>query len=403
MSSKNKTNLLTGILLQIFWPFAGFLFSFNKVFKEQTTIIYILLAGYYGFVYAPTPESDMVRYLQEFERISRLSFQNLYEEILSGEFSDYYTVTLSYFVSYFTYNPKIYLAIASMIFAYFYLKSISLILNSFTLDNSIFSNILIFVLYFYVSIFFINGLRFYTAFFVFFYALIQIYFFKNRKFYFLLLITPLIHLSYTGIVAIFLFFSLFSKWRAIAFFILFVSIFSSLTTFNFSFLTGDNKSQEKIISYTNVESISGFYEELGEMRAQTNQKYKVFEAISEYHYHFVLIFFILILISREKLLSTFDNYDPKLINLNIYLLSLVFFTQNIPEGYRFKHIFIFFFFISLTTVFYKLVKIGLFRNLLLFVSLVVLPYILSIIYINLATVPMDFYFSNWIVVYFLEQ
>ncbi len=403
MSSKNKTDLLTGILLQIFWPFAGFLFSFNKVFKEQTTIIYILLAGYFGFVYAPNPESDMVRYLQEFERVSRLSFQNLYEEILSGEFSDYYSITLSYFVSYFTYNPKIYLAIASMIFSYFYLRSISLILNSFALDNSIFSNILIFVLHFYVPIFFINGLRFYTAFFVFFYALIRIYFFKNRKFYFLLVITPLIHISYIGIVATFLFFSLFGKWRSIAFLVLYFSIFSSLTTFDFSFLMGDNISEKKIISYTNVESISGFFDELGDIRAQTNQKYKVYEAISEYHFYFVLIFFILILLFRKKLLTTFDSYDPKLINLNIYLLSLVLFTQNIPEGYRFKHIFIYFFFISLVTVFFELVKIGLFRNLLLFVSLLVVPYILSIIYINLSTLPLDFYFSNWIVVYFLQQ
>jgi hypothetical protein len=402
VSSKNKTNLLNGILFQFFWPFGGFLFSFNKVSKGQTTIIYILLAGYFGFVYVPAPESDMVRYLAEFVRISRLNFQNLYQEIISGEFSDYYTVTLSYFVSYLTYDPKIYLAIASMIFAYFYLKSISLILNSFALENSIFSTILIFILHFYVSIFFINGLRFYTAFFVFFYTLIQIYFFKNRKFYCLLAVIPLIHLSYAAPVAIFLIFSLFGKWRTLSFLVLLISIFSSLTDFNFSYLQGENKAQEKIISYTNAESASGFYEYIEENRSKNNQKNKVFVAISEYHYYFVLIFFVLILLSKKKLLIEFDNYDPKLINLNIYFLSLVFFTQNIAESYRFKHIFVFLFFISVVTVFYKLVKVSLFRKLFLFVSLGVLPYIFSILYINLQLTSVNLYFSNWIIVYFFN-
>ena len=101
MSSKVKTGFLLTIALQIIWPFYGFILSFNKVFKGHRTIAYILLAGFYGLVFVPVPESDMTRYFDQFEQIAKLDFSTILNQVKSGAFSDYYTVTLSYFVSFF--------------------------------------------------------------------------------------------------------------------------------------------------------------------------------------------------------------------------------------------------------------------------------------------------------------
>ena len=101
MNSSNNS-LLTVILVQVFSPFTGFLFSFKKTFKKHSSLNYILLGGFYGLVYVPILDSDMTRYLQEFQDISSWNSKRLFNEIKSGGFSDYYTVILSFLVSIFT-------------------------------------------------------------------------------------------------------------------------------------------------------------------------------------------------------------------------------------------------------------------------------------------------------------
>ncbi len=399
MSSKNRTGLLSAIMLQFFWPFGGFLFTFNSAFKEQTRFIFILIAGFYGFTYVPSPESDMVRYLDEFKRLSQLDYVSIIFEVKAGEFSDYYTVILSYFVSFFTQNQQIYISIATIIFAFFYVGSIYLILDKYPISGSQYSKILLIILYLYVPIFFINGLRFYTAFYVFMYGLINVFLFDRKKFYLLIAVTPLIHISYIGAITIFFVFALFGKYRLVAYSILLTSFFTSLTSFNFAQLSGNNKAQEKIVSYTNVESISGFYEDLNYIKSQTNEKYKIFETISDYHFYVVLIVFLYIILFNKKIRIYFDEFNDKIINLNIYFLSLVFFTQNIPEGYRFKHIFVFLFMISISVVYNKAINNSNFKKLFLLISFGVIPYIISNVYLNLKIIPVDFYLSNWLVNY----
>lgn len=383
-------------MFQIFWPFGGFLFSFNKIFKEQTTIIYILLAGFYGFTFIPSPESDMVRYLEEFSRLAELDYKELYGEVIGGAFSDYYTVVLSFIVSIFTNDPHIYLATACVIFSIFYLKSIHMVTREFTYSNKLVNVLLLFLLYFYVPLFFINGLRFYTAFYVFFFGVLKIFFDQKKKYLLLILITPLIHLSFVSVAIIYLLYHFFGKSRWFSIGLLIVSLGFSLTSFDFSNLTGDNKAQQKIVNYTTTESINDFYDNLNEMRATTNQKYKIYEFVSDLHYYFVLVVFILIFINKYKLLQLFDNYNQKLINFNIILLSLVYFMQNVPESYRFKHIFVMFLLYSIVLI-RKINPLDFNLNRIVWLLIISLfPYVLMTNYISILVVPKDFYFSNWI-------
>jgi hypothetical protein len=403
VSSKNKTDLLSAIMLQIFWPFGGFLFSFNKNFKEQTTFIYILIAGFYGFVFVPTPESDMIRYLEEFSRLAELDYRDLYGEVIGGSFSDYYTVVLSFVISIFTDDPRIYLAAACMIFSVFYLKSIEMVTREFSNSNKLVNALLLFLLYFYVPIFFINGLRFYTAFYVFFFGVLKIFFDQKTKYILLILITPLIHLSFISVVIIYLLFYFFGKSRWFSVALLILSFGFSLTSFDFSIFTGENKAQQKILNYTTTESVNDFYDNLNEMRATTNQKYKIYEFVSDLHYYFVLVVFILIFINKYKLLQLFDNYNHKLINFNIILLSLVYFMQNVPESYRFKHIFVMFLLYSIVLI-RKINPLDFNLNRIVWLMIISLfPYVLMTNYICVLVITKDFYFSNWILELFINN
>jgi hypothetical protein len=398
MNSSNNS-LLTVILVQVFSPFTGFLFSFKKTFKKHSSLNYILLGGFYGLVYVPILDSDMTRYLQEFQDISSWNSKRLFNEIKSGGFSDYYTAILSFLVSIFTDKPEIFLAVATSIYSYFYFNSIRLILNLFKLDNSKFSNALIFIFYFYAPIFFVNSLRFYTAFFVFFYGIIHIVFLKNRNFYALLILTPLIHLAFSIVVTVFLLYSVIGKSRIISYLFLFFSFFTSFTNVEVSFFAGDSISQQKILDYTESERVYRINEAQNDVFLESNQKFKFFKVFSDYHYYFILSFLFIIIISRKRLLLVFDNYDHKIINLNIFMLAIVLLTESIPESYRFKHIFSYFFFISLLVVFNNLLKLKLFRNLFIFLLIAILPYIIMVNYIGLKTLSFDFFFSNWIIVY----
>jgi hypothetical protein len=394
---KGISNFLPILALEVIWPFGGLLLSFKKGFRDYSTLIYILFSAFFGYAYTPSAESDMVRYIDDFVRISQLDLNIIINEIGVGSFSDYYIVILSYTVSSFTNNPHVYLAVASLIYAFFYFNCVKLIIQQFPLPETIYSKLLVFVLYFYVPIFFINGLRFYTGFWVFSYSVIQIFFLGNKKCYFLLLLTPFIHFSFIASTLFFLLFSLLGRLRIFAYLILAGSIISPASTLNFSLLRGGTQAQDKILNYTNIELSQDFYENLSDIHSNSTQQFRVFEVISEYYFYFVLAFFAIILLSKHTILRTFDEEAPKLVNLNMFFLSMVFFTEGIPEAYRFKQIFVFIFYISLVLVFERMRSSSLFLFSFIFSSLGVILYIISNLYLNIKNIPLEFYFANWVV------
>ncbi len=394
---RSLSNFIPLLALEIIWPFGGVFFATQRRLKEYSTIIYIFLAAFFGYVYTPAPESDMVRYVEDFLRFSEFDWSTLVDKITRGEFSDYYVVLTSYFVSGFSKNPHLFLAFVTSVFAFFYLKCIELILKNFLVTRSLYSRLLIFILYFYVPIFFINGLRFYTAFYVFCYCVVQISFLHKEKFYFLLLLTPLIHISFVASVLIYLVFAVFGQRRIIAYSMIVISIFFSASAFDFSMLSGESKAQEKIINYTDAGKSQDFFENLDDIHAQSSQGYKIFEIFSKYHFYLVLSFLVIILLSKRKILHCFDNYSKELVNLNLFFLSLALFMQNIPEGYRFQHIFCFMFFVTLVPVFGNLERGKFFLFSFLTTAIGIFLYLASNIYLNLRLIPAEFYFSNWLV------
>jgi len=143
---------------------------------------------------------------------------------------DIYTTTASFFVSRATSNYHILFLIYAAIFGFFTLKSLKYFTQNKYFSNTVYC-FLLFLFFTFNNIFNINGVRFYTAAWVAVFAIFKIIGDKDYRFLALLLITPLIHISFFALVVIFLVVLLSSRytkvWTALFFVSFLISSFSA--------------------------------------------------------------------------------------------------------------------------------------------------------------------------------
>ena len=225
MRTDYRASFLVSLFTYLIWPFGSLLIAFKRLDKFSF-YIFILVGFFYGYTYNYIGESDMPRYANEFTRISTWSFERLLFEFSSGNYSDFYTITLSYIVSRFTTDLKLYIAFATLIYSLFYFKSIHIIFNLVPKNKSILCHLLLFSIFFYIPIFYVNGLRFYTSFYVFIYAILNIFIKKDIRYYIIAFVTPLIHISFLIPAFLLILFKFIGNYRIICLLILFATFFT---------------------------------------------------------------------------------------------------------------------------------------------------------------------------------
>lgn len=212
--SKRKSSAITKnnaglFLLFLIWPLVAFLVALSKYEKKDSKRVVYLFLVYYGFTFtAANLAMDSRGFAETLLFTAKLPF-NQFWNIVAGIYAvetsvDIIQPFIIFVVSRLTEDSRFLFAAFSAFFGYFYLKSIEpLFLQYKTRPNP---NALIHLVFFVllVPIFEINGFRFWTAAWVFFYGAYHMVLTGNKKYLIFSFIAAFIHFSFLSVNAILL-------------------------------------------------------------------------------------------------------------------------------------------------------------------------------------------------------
>jgi hypothetical protein len=189
------------LYLFILWPFLALLLAIkNYSQKEARKVVYIFLI-YYGLTFVVGNNGvDAEGYLLHLKEVAKLPFSDFFK-IFGGLYSSNTTVDIvepliSFIVSRFTSYHGIIFGVWAALFGFFYLKSINLLHNLYQERPS--KNSIIFLTFFVlvIPITTINGVRMYTAAWIFFYGAYHVILYRDPRFLLLAISSSLVHFSF---------------------------------------------------------------------------------------------------------------------------------------------------------------------------------------------------------------
>lgn len=335
---ENQTDKAIKVILFLISPFFSFLYSLKRMNTRSSYVVFFLFAVFFGMAFS-VPDNrfgdfkgDGVVYRLKFEDAvdyDTYQIKDIYKDY--SEFDDgakdIYVTTVSFIVSRFTDNYHWVFTFYAFVFALFMLKSLKILITEDGFSKSLYNYLLVLIFIMSNFIFNINGVRFWTAAWIGVYCMFQIYLNKNRKYFFLAAITPLVHVSFFVYVFVLVLAYAFKKYDKfwLSFFIisifisgLSVGLMSSLESYFPPFIA------KTIGLYTSDESI--------QRRAEgTLPIVKVFNVLRQLTLNITVI---LLYKNRQKIIN-----NDKLLNLFQFLLvwmSFVNFGMAIPSlGGRF--------------------------------------------------------------------
>ncbi len=190
------------LYLFLLWPFLAFLLAIkNYSLKESRIVIYIFLI-YFGLTYVIPAGSfnDAVRYGMQLKTNALLPFSDVFK-IVGGLYSsdtsvDFIEPLISFIVSRFTSNQSILFAAYTVLFGFFYLKSITLLFNRVAGNQGLNSFIHLAFFTAILPITAINGFRMWTAAWIFFYGAYHVILYREAKYLIVTLAASLVHFSF---------------------------------------------------------------------------------------------------------------------------------------------------------------------------------------------------------------
>lgn len=223
-----------GIILSIIYPLGGLIYSIQNMGKSGTRLCFVLFCLYFGTVFIYHQQgtmlgdgSDSERYavkLKEAHQNKELSVVNYVKDYNYGGRIDIYAPVMIYTISRFTDNPHIFFAIVALIYGIFYSGFIWMIYRHANLNKTIISVLFLLGLILVSPIWKINGVRWWTALFMFCYGTAG--FILEHKPALLLwsVLSVLIHFTFVYPLIVFFLFILLPKKKLLPYFIIFLSI-----------------------------------------------------------------------------------------------------------------------------------------------------------------------------------
>lgn len=205
-SKENSYDLFFKFILFGISPFLGFIYALKNINTKSSYLILFLTGIFFGMAFTVGYDStlDSSRHRVYFERdflINWSEYLNTVEDYFSfsGTNKDLFRDSISFFISRFTNNYHWYFLAIAAIYGFFSLKSLRYLTSY---KNYNFSILFLLLTYLFLigDIFNINGVRFWTAGWISIYSIFQIFYSNNKKYIFLLVIAPLVHISFFVIV-----------------------------------------------------------------------------------------------------------------------------------------------------------------------------------------------------------
>lgn len=273
---EKKNDILIKLILFLISPFVSFLYSLLRIKTKSSFVVFFLFSVVFGMSmnYDKFSELDGFSHKEDFltyQNQTISSYTTAVKTFFSSDnnqYKDLYDLTVKFITSRFTDNYHFFYMLLAVIFSFFSLKTFKIFVKEENFDNT-FSSYILAYLFMTITIFEINGVRFFTAAWV---ALLCIFkIFKEEKYKYILLasITILIHSSYSVFFAVLLIAILTKKFEKFWIIALIVSFFVSelslqLVRENLSLLPdffgawADRYTNESRVALVNTEG-SGFW------------------------------------------------------------------------------------------------------------------------------------------------
>ena len=326
------------VLLFLINPFLSALYSLKNIRDGGTPHFLYLWFLIFGIGFCAMSESaDSYRYVEDFMTECRYTWpQYVYQinEYLTFEsnIKDIYTLTVNVFVGTFTDNYHWTFFIYSIVFGFFYIKSMQVFLANSKIIGNIFFFLLLFLFCFSNPIYNINGVRFWTASWIGVYAVLKAVMDKKAYYLLLLLVTPLIHGTFSiwiAMVLCALFLGRFHMvWKVLFVVSSFVSAVSFLSVLDDYSDLLPQFMQNQIWAYT--QSDEALKKMSGELTEQLPLYAQVFNALPTY---FMLMLSYIVVFNRRLFISSPNS--RVLFNVYVAMVTIANFLSGIPSMGRF--------------------------------------------------------------------
>lgn len=343
-------------LLFFIWPFVAFLLALRQYhLKVSRNIVYLFLV-LYGFTFISVNEElDSYRYAAKLKQAAALPFTAFWD-IIGGIYADDTSVDIiepfiRFSVSRVTDHPSLLFAVFALVFGYFYLNSIDLFYAR--LGKSSNRNALVYLLFFVtiIPIFFINGFRFWTASWLFFYGAYHVVLLKERDFFWVSMSACLVHFSFLSANAVLLIYFFLGNRNVIYYPLVVLSFIVpdliSPYLSQFADILGGGL-EGRILGYTNVRYKTAVLNAWDETRW-----------FMQWSGNLVLyyLFFAILFLKLKYLKIVYADELKNLFSFMLFFLSFVNFARPIPSfGGRFQSVFFLFAVLYIFIVFTKIQK-----------------------------------------------
>lgn len=340
---KNKNSLLNIPIFFIF-PFVSFLIAIRNLKSRTNGILFVAFCTLFGFSFAFSNDSaDSYRVALVFNEFNYQSIYDIYQLYLLGGAPDLYRFLTYALVKSFTDNPKILFATFGLVFGFFWYLSLRVFKKEQANYSGFYASLLFFLFIIINPITNINGARFNTAIWVFFYGVINVVLYNKNRYLLLVLCAPLVHFSFLFGVIVILLYLMLKKitysttgvnkilyYSFIGSFIISWVLESNIISFDFiGGLVPSDSISNKIGTYNSSE-VADIYKE----RASNSP----FLMVSNFFQSFIKIVFFAILVYLKRKLQRYNAKNliiNKLMAFVFFYFTFSFIIATMPSGGRF--------------------------------------------------------------------
>ena len=319
-------------------PLLSLIYSLNSLNTKSSRVVIFLFCLFFGLAFTVTdirtegsPDGITYRSLfQDYHGIGKEAYQQTAQEYFtfSGGVKDFYADTMAYVVSRFTDNYHIFFMVIAMVFAFFQIKTLKYLTGNKNFVAGVTCLLLVF-LFTFVSIKNINGLRFWTAYWIACYCLFRLILDKKLIYLIPIATLPFFHASFVVVWILVALYYATGNFGRIWTFLLILSLFFgnlslSLLQENASYLPEfltrfvDYYASDEIVARVNAAG-SGFY--------LMDRIFPVFVNI--------YLNIMLLLINRERS-KIIEPSTKRLLAFTVIVVSFANFVMPIPSlGKRF--------------------------------------------------------------------
>jgi hypothetical protein len=224
------TELKQRVLLALAWPFCALIFSikeFRYPYAKNLFWFFCMFVGMTFIVSSKTLGADSERYAIGLIAMHNQTFLSLHDVFHSlymadAEVFDVYQPLLTFLVSRITGNPHVLFFCFAVVFGFFYSRNIWFVLDRCKNDVNVWTIPVIVLLALLCPIWYINGVRMWTALQVFVYGALPLFYEGNYKRLFWCFASVLIHFSFVIPLAILLLFMVLPKKWIVVYLVLFI-------------------------------------------------------------------------------------------------------------------------------------------------------------------------------------